>query len=299
MSYSQTHSATHSRKWPPGIRIPTFQSNREWTSNFHTHSHYCDGKKSPKKYARYAREFGLTDLGFSGHAPVPYPPGADSIGVGWCTSLDSLFHYLEIINGIKDSSGDGLTIHSGLEIDYIPHLMGPHHPMFKILNLDFVIGSVHVAGQRSNEKMWTVDCAPEKFKAGLDTIFGGSVEKLVGEYYRRIREMVSLQPPDIIGHIDIIKKNNKALNFLDETAAYYRDAVFETLEAVADSNCIVEVNTGGMARGYTDEPYPSQFIMDQCRTLEIPMMINSDAHHPKKLTAHFDLARDMLVSAGY
>jgi len=241
----------------------------------------------------------LTVLGFSGHAPIPYPPGAEDLGIRWCTPLDTLFHYLETVREVRNEVSGELDVKIGLEIDFIPHVTGPHHPMFRILGLDYVIGSVHVAGQRSDGTMWTVDCKPEKFAAGLDEIYGGSVEDLVREYYRRIREMVIRQPPDIIGHLDIVKKNNKALNFLDESADYYREAVNETLDTVAGSGCIVEVNTGGIARGFADEPYPSRFIIERCRELGIPMMINSDAHHPKKLTESFDFARDLLRAAGY
>ena len=40
--------------------------------NYHTHSHYCDGKGELAEYVETAIAKGFTHLGFSGHAPVPF-----------------------------------------------------------------------------------------------------------------------------------------------------------------------------------------------------------------------------------
>ncbi|MBN1295797.1 histidinol-phosphatase [bacterium] len=287
------------KRWPPGRDLPTFRSESPWNANLHTHSLYCDGKKSPRKYAVSACDNGLSILGFSGHAPIPYPPGADDLGVSWCTSLESLHYYLEAVRELRTEFSGRLSILQGMEVDYIPHILGPAHPTLKIMGLDYIIGSVHVAGRRPDGTIWTVDCRTETFRDGVDTIFGGSIEQMVKEYYRRIREMVTNQPPDIVGHLDLVKKNNQALQFLDEAAGWYRAEVFETLDAIAQAGCIVEVNTGGMAREYTQEPYPSLFILQRCRELGIPVAISSDAHSPKKITAFFDVALNRLKEAGY
>lgn len=279
--------------------LPVFDGTRTWNHTLHTHSNFCDGKRKPDKYVKAALDAGLETLGFSSHAPVPYPPGADAVNVFWCMPIDSIWSYTETIKDLQENFSGDLDIRLGLEIDYIPHIMGPKHPVFRAMRLDYCIGSVHAAGTWPDGTAWTVDCAPEKFTAGIQRLFDGSVEKAGSEYFRRIREMVSEQPPDIIGHIDLFKKNNLSMGFLDESADWYRDAVYQTLDAVAASNCIIELNTGGMARGFMNEPYPSLFVLKRCRELHIPVMINSDAHHPKYLTAHFDRAVELLIAAGY
>ena len=279
--------------------LPIFDGTIPWKHTLHTHSNFCDGKCQPDKYVEAAKQLGLKTLGFSSHAPAPDPPGNDAVNLFWCMPLERLQTYTETIRDLKDRFADSLDIRLGLEIDYLPEIMGPNHPIFEAEKLDYTIGSVHAAGTWPDGAVWTVDCSPEKFAAGIDALFGGSVEKAGREYFRRIREMVAEQPPDIIGHFDLIKKNNLTMNFLDESAKWYRNAVFETLEAVAASNCIIEINTGGMARGYIDQPYPSSFIIKQCRKLHIPVMINSDAHHPDYLTALFDKAGELLIDAGY
>ena len=42
-------------------------------TNYHTHSRYCDGKGELREYVEYAIAHGFSALGFSGHAPVPFP----------------------------------------------------------------------------------------------------------------------------------------------------------------------------------------------------------------------------------
>lgn len=279
--------------------IPVFEGSKPWTATLHTHSRFCDGKLDPADYADSAIREGLTFLGFSSHAPVPDPPGAAAVDLFWSMPAASVNEYLRTIQELKLQHRDCLDIRTGLEVDYIPDIMGPAHPMIQSLKLDYTIGSVHVAGCRDDGTMWTVDCGPEKFTAGIHSLFGGSIRAAGCEYYRRIRQMVTEAPPDIIGHFDLFKKNNKLMEFIDESETWYRDAVFETLDCISDSRCILEVNTGGIARGFADEPYPSMFILKRCRQLNIPVMLNSDAHHPDNLTRHFDLASDMLRAAGY
>jgi histidinol-phosphatase (PHP family) len=279
--------------------IPVFDGHNSWKHTLHTHSSFCDGKLAPETYAASALEKDMDILGFSSHAPIPYPPGADALGVFWCLKPDDIWSYTETINNLTTIHAGKLDIRLGLEIDYIPHVTGPNHPMFCEMQLDYSIGSVHAAGANPDGSIWTVDCKPDNFIEGIDRIFGGSVERTVREFYRRIREMVAEQPPDIIGHLDLIRKNNKTLNFLDESEKWYRHEVYETLEAVAASDCVIELNTGGMARGYVDQPYPSFFVLKRCRELHIPVMINSDAHHPDAVMAQYDYAVELLRKAGF
>lgn len=280
-------------------QLPVFDGHNSWKHTLHTHSSFCDGKQAPEKYVASALDKQMEVLGFSSHAPIPYPPGADTLNVFWCLKTNDIWSYTETINNLKTIHAGKLDIRLGLEIDYIPHVMGPNHPVFRAMQLDYCIGSVHAAGTNPDGTIWTVDCEPDKFIEGINRMFGGSVERAANEYFRRIREMVVEQPPDIIGHIDLFKKNNTSLDFLDESARWYRNAVYETLDTVAASDCIIELNTGGMARGYVDQPYPSLFVLKRCRELHIPVMINSDAHHPDAVMAKFDYAIELLRQAGF
>jgi len=111
--------------------------------------------------------------------------------------------------------------------------------------------------------------------------------------------MVRHDPPDIIGHLDLIKKLNKGNCFFDETQTWYKEIVAETIEVIANSSCIVEVNTRGFYQGKTEEFYPSKWILEMCFAKNIPVTISSDAHHFTELENNFGKVAELLLSIGY
>jgi histidinol-phosphatase (PHP family) len=111
--------------------------------------------------------------------------------------------------------------------------------------------------------------------------------------------MVDSAPPDIIGHFDVVKKNNRDSKYFSEDEPWYRTAVLRTLDAVAASPCILEINTGGIARGTSGELYPSKWILAECLRRKIPVMINSDAHKPEQLDSYYTEAAAILREIGF
>ena len=111
--------------------------------------------------------------------------------------------------------------------------------------------------------------------------------------------MVSNESPDIIAHFDIIKKYNKNSFFYNEDDKWYKNIIFESLEIIAQSNSIIEVNTRGVLKGLEDEFYPSNFILDKIKELHIKLCINTDAHHPNDVAALLPEARELLIAKGF
>ena len=62
---------------------------------------------------------------------------------------------------------------------------------------------------------------------------------------------------------------------------------------------IVEINTGGIARGNIDDVYPSAEFLDYLRQAGVPVTFSSDAHAASNLDAAFDRAELAAVRAGY
>jgi histidinol-phosphatase (PHP family) len=71
------------------------------------------------------------------------------------------------------------------------------------------------------------------------------------------------------------------------------------LRVIAAAGSVVEINTGGISRGYIKTLYPSTWIIKECKRLGIPVILNSDAHSPKSVDAFFDQALEILQGAGY
>jgi histidinol-phosphatase (PHP family) len=71
------------------------------------------------------------------------------------------------------------------------------------------------------------------------------------------------------------------------------------VEAVKESGCILEVNTGAVNRGFTVYPYPEMPVLKQVFTAGIPVTISSDAHRAEDLISNFTLAKSVLRETGY
>lgn len=255
-------------------------------SNFHTHNQYCDGKGALKDYLEEALTCGVKTIGFSSHAPIPFP-------CKWCISNEAFPQYLEEIGSLKPLF-PALNIYKGLEIDFIPGIMSPAD--FSSV-LDYTIGSIHFVEQFEGTH-WEIDNTREVFDKGLTRIFHGDIRKAITRYYELTREMMENTPPDILGHLDKIKVNAKHYA-IDESEGWYRDEIDKTLKVIAASKTIVEVNTRGLYKEKSATPYPSPWILERIRDAGISIMLNSDAHHPDDLTREFVPTLSLLSDIGF
>jgi histidinol-phosphatase (PHP family) len=261
-------------------------------ANYHCHSRFDDGHGELEDYVRAALRKGLGTLGFAGHAPLPF-------SCDWTISPAALPEYLQTARRLQSAFRDQIELLVGLEVDFIPEIISPAAARIRALNLDFTVGSVHFMGRLADGRLWTADSPPEELERGVAETFGGDVRAAVEEYYRLMTAMVSTAPPDIIGHFDLIKKNNRGAEYFSEEEPWYRAAVLRTLEAVAASPSILEINTGGIVRGTSGALYPSEWILSECLNREIPVMINSDAHRPEQLDGYYGEATAILEGVGF
>ncbi|MES2732828.1 MAG: histidinol-phosphatase [Bacteroidota bacterium] len=262
-----------------------------WT-NYHSHSRYCDGTDEPERYVERALTDKLLAYGFSSHAPVPFD-------CGWCMKTDKLQSYALEINRLKHHWQEDIQLYCGLEIDFIPGVISPKSEVFQPLQLDYTIGSVHFVDKFPDGKHWEIDGLHQVFLQGLDQIFRGNIQIAVCRYYELIRQMVHSSCPDVVGHLDKIKIQSETGSLFSESADWYREAVEETLHTIAQAGVIVEVNTRGLYKKKSVETYPSRWVLKQMHAMNIPITLNSDAHHPDEITTYFSATALVLKEVGY
>ena len=88
--------------------------------------------------------------------------------------------------------------------------------------------------------------------------------------------MAAMKPP-ILGHIDLITKLNAGNRFFDESAPRYKQAALEALHTTDPQATVLEINTGGVARGYRDAPYPALFLLKEWRAMGGRVILTSDS----------------------
>lgn len=262
-----------------------------WT-NYHSHTRFCDGTDEPAAYAQAAIEQNVAIYGYSTHSPLPFSNA-------WSIKPENVADYVKAVQAVKEAYRGRLEVYLSMEVDYVPGLTSIHDPNVSSLGLDYTIGSVHYVEQFEDGSHFEIDYTHSYFDKGIEEIFKGDVQKCVTRYYELTRQMLTEAKPDILGHLDKIKMHNKAKLHFAETETWYRDAVMETLELTAKSGAIMEVNTRGMYKKLSDEPYPSAWVLKEAKTLGIPVMINSDSHVPREITGEFEAAAQIVLNAGY
>jgi histidinol-phosphatase (PHP family) len=260
--------------------------------NFHTHSDFDDGRVALEEYIKEALKQDVAILGFSSHNPLPF-------SVDWVLKKEDYEKYCKTVRDLSEKYKDKIRILLGLEMDFLSNLGSYYREGIDLSALDFLIGSIHFVNFFGDNKGWAIDESEEEFEKGLAEIYSGNIKKVVEDYYKLIRNMLKLENPDIVAHLDLIKMNNKDGKYFSEEEKWYRTAVLDTLKAVAKSSSILEVNTGGIARGKTDSLYPSNWILEEAYNMRIPITLSSDAHRPEQITAKFKEAAVLLNSIGY
>ncbi|MDK2909435.1 MAG: histidinol-phosphatase family [Bacteroidales bacterium] len=259
---------------------------------YHTHTHFCDGSSHPEDYVKEALRLGFHSLGFSGHAPVPFENK-------FAIPENRIQEYCDTILHLKEKYKDHIQIFLGLEIDGIPGIMPSFHHFRETYRLDYTIGSVHLVKNPDNGRLWFIDGAyRETYDKGLQRIMNGDIRRGVTLYYRQIQQMIYDEKPDIVGHLDKICMHNAGRYFSKEEE-WYQHLVFETLEIIKQTGCIIEINTRGIYKGRSKQLYPDAAWLSAIKEKEIPVTISSDAHQPGELSLLYEETLHLLQREGF
>ena len=259
-------------------------------TNYHTHTSFCDGKGTPTEIAEIAINKGFSILGFSSHSMYPFAST-------WHIAPREFSAYKESVMQAKSAYSGRLQILYGYEADFVPGLTKPDFDCYKSLAPDYLIGSVHYIITKNGRL--AVDYSADALKQKLDELFDGDSKKMTQEYFALEREMLRTASFTIIGHADLVRKNNTKLMLFDENDGWYRSELKATADAIARAGVIAEINTGAIARGTMDSVYPSAEFLSLLHERGVPITFSSDAHDPQLLDCAFDRAKAAARSAGY
>ncbi|MBN1119222.1 MAG: histidinol-phosphatase [Bacteroidales bacterium] len=261
-----------------------------WT-NFHSHTHYCDGTGTIAEYLENAVKQGMPSYGISSHAPVGFQ-------TDWCIPDAEVKAYISELKAAKLKFLGQIQTYCGFEIDFIPGIAGRSRNLLKNLELDYFIGSIHFVGTFKNGEYWNIDHSKDLFIRGFQEIYNSNPKKLYSDFYELSLQMIEEDKPDILGHLDKVKMFNNRNEFFDESEKFYRDITQKVLDVIKKGGVIVEVNTRGYYRYGQDDLYPGYRILEQIAKMDIPVMLNSDSHKPEEISSGFEYAAKVLKEAG-
>ncbi len=265
-------------------------------SSLHTHTVYCDGADDIETMCAAAYDKNLYAIGFSAHAPLYSALFANT---EWHLKPENLAAYFDDIRAAKKRWAGKIKVLAGLEADYIAGVTSPAAIKAACgANLDYLIGSVHYLTPPRG-KPFTVDGPAEEFETGVREGYGGDAEAAVNAYWDAVEALIREGGFDILGHVDIIKKNNGSDRYFSQQAAWYQERAARIADSAAQYGVLAEVNTGGLNRKKTTELYPSPFFLKLLNQKNVPVIITADAHCAEHLNGYYTEAAAALKDAGY
>ena len=246
--------------------------------NLHTHTIYCDGENTAEEMIESAIEKEFDYIGFSGHSYTFF----DNT---YAMSKENTKKYIEELSFLKNKYKDRITILCGIEKDaFSDHDTGC---------FDYVLASCHYV--KADGKYFDVDISAELQKTTIDTYFDGDPYAYAEQYFKTVGEMTG----DIVGHFDLVAKFDRREEIFSKKEERYKKAVLSAAEKLIEKNMVFEVNTGAMARGLKDYPYPSVWILKELKKYGAKVVITSDCHDKDKLDFAFLKTEKMLFDLGF
>lgn len=249
----------------------------------HTHSTLCDGKGTPEEMAAAAYAAGVQYFGVSCHSHTPIPMDEGAVLPADMTA------YRAAALRLREEYAGRMEVLLGIEWDSQSDI--------KPEGFDYWIGSVHYQ-RGSNGKYYAADWGEAQFAACRDELFGGDALAVAEGYFAEVARVAAMKPT-ILGHIDLIVKLNAGNKFFDEDAPRYHRAALDALHAADPRATLLEINTGGMARGYRTTPYPALFLLKEWRSMGGKIILTADAHSTDTVVYGYAQAMDLARTAGF
>jgi histidinol-phosphatase (PHP family) len=245
--------------------------------DYHVHTALCGHAVGEMEaYVTKAVEKGLEEMGFNDHAPTFHVQDPEL-----AMAADQLPIYVSRVRALQEEYGRP-RIRLGIEADFVPGHQEDLRHLLNQYDFDYIYGSVHIIGD------WRFDDSrlyPQHYQ-------DRDPDEACRDYFGLIQRSARSGLFDIMGHMDLIKKfNHWPLSGIDELLE-------RTVEAIAEADVCVEVNTSGLRRPCR-EIYPSDTILRSCHRHDVPVTLGSDAHRPEEVGMDFDRAMDLLKKVGY
>jgi len=256
---------------------------------------FCDhGTGTLREIIETAVARGFHTYGVAEHAPRYEPEHlfAEEIAIGWdLPRLARNFEcYAHTVAALAAEFAGWIAVLRGFEAEVVPadryvELMLDLRARF---NFDYMVGSVH----------WVDGIIIDYTKAEFDRAVANcrGIEPFAVRYYQTVAEMVRTLKPEVVAHIDVIRKYANMESDTDTPSV--RRAAARSLEVIREHDCILDINTAGLRKGLST-PFPAPWLLRTAACdLGIPVCFGDDSHGPEQVGVGIPEAREYLLRNG-
>ena len=225
----------------------------------------------PEQYAEVAERRGLRGVIFTCHNPV----------ANWGAHVrmdESEFDtYLKIVEQARVKMLGRVEVLLGLESDYVPGMEAYLETLHRRAPFNYVLGSIHP--QLAEYRTRYFDGDPIAFQR---------------TYFTHLAEAAESGLFDCLSHPDLVKNIAPRSWNVEQQL----DHICVCLDRIAKTGMAMELNTSGLQKSI-EEMNPGPVILREMKRRDIPVVIGSDSHIPRRVGADFETACDNLMQAGY
>ena len=252
-------------------------------SNFHNHTTYCDGKNTAEEMVLGAIERGYRAFGISEHSytTVPFDKGN--------LTAESMPLYFTEMQKLREKYANKIEILIGIEQDALGGL--------PTTGADYVIGSTHFVCPNGEYRY--VDDGTDGQIETVTSIYGGDWNAFAEEYFRLESQVALITNCNIVGHFDLINKNNAGDRLFDTAHPRYRAAAIDAMSELLKSCNVFEVNTGAMYRVGNTNPYPAPWLLRELLARGGEVILSGDSHNTESLGYKFPEMEELLRAVGF
>ncbi len=255
---------------------------------------YCDHAEGAlEALVQRAVAQGMSTYGLSEHAPRLDPElvYAEEKAMGWdVTHLEKLFaDYVVEGRRLQAAYADQIELLVGFEIEVVPvdRYASVMQGFRERYELDYIVGSVH----------WVDGIIIDYTRAWFDDAVAacGGLEQLALRYYDTVAEMMVALRPEVLGHLDLVRRHGGEDPALETPAV--RDRAKAVLALAKEQGGILDINTAAYRKGLAT-PYPAPWLLEAARDLGVACCFGDDAHRAGEVGAGIPQAREYLLGHG-
>lgn len=239
----------------------------------HMHTPLCKhARGEPEEYAAIAQQRGLKGIIITCHNPTPN---------GWATryrmGLDQFEQYLAMVQRAREAWQERIDVRLGLESDYVPGMETWLEKFQAGADFHYILGSVHPTLDDYKARYWHND-----------------ILEFQRTYFEHLAMAAETGLFDALAHPDLVKIVFPA----QWQPTLLLDDIRRSLDRIARAGTAMELNTSGLNKPYP-EMNPGRLILEEMRQRNIPVVVGSDAHEPRRVAADFQGAFGLLQEVGY
>ena len=258
-------------------------------------SEFCEHATSTlREIVEAALEFGYHAYGISEHPPryeerFLFP---EEIARNW-TVERTIFDFEAFVPAARSLAveyADRITLLCGFEVESVPAIdyIRIAQDIRERYKLDYCVGSIHWLDDM------ILDYSPEHLDLAIQA-FGG-VERLAVRYYEEVATMVRGVKPEVVGHLDLLRKFVRPFEALETPAIQLAEE--HALEAIREQDALLDINTAGYRKGL-GTPYPApRLLQTAVHKFGIGVCFGDDSHCVNDVGAGIQEARQYLLENG-